>query len=173
MSAKAAGRLDRLSVVEGQHVAEGKIIAALDDSNARAALALAEAQRKSARASVRKVDVALANARRELARTESLAAGGFVSGAQAEAARRAVDSATAQRDTALRNEDVSLRAIDVRAPVARRHDGARAVLRRRHRAQRGAGRDRLADQWRWSSASRCCPARVPCARCRNGSATRA
>jgi RND family efflux transporter MFP subunit len=128
ISAKIAGRLDRLMITEGQHVDAGQVIAGLDDSNARATLAAAQAQLESSQALARQGALALEHAQREAARTESLAADRFVSQAQVDKARDAVAVAAAELETARRNVEVARRTADearlgvddtvVRAPFA-------------------------------------------------------
>ena len=128
ISAKIAGRLDRLLINEGQHVDAGQVIANLDDSNARASLAGATAQLESSQALEKQSALALEHARREMARSEALAADRFVSQAQVDKARDAVAVAAAELETAQRNVDVSRRNADaarlgvedtvVRAPFA-------------------------------------------------------
>jgi RND family efflux transporter MFP subunit len=128
ISAKIAGRLDRLLINEGQHVDAGQVIANLDDSNALAALAAAKAQLESSQALEKQSALALEHAGREAARSEALAADHFVSQAQVDKERDAVAVAAAELATAHSNVEVARRNADqarlgvedtvVRAPFA-------------------------------------------------------
>ncbi|HEX7080803.1 MAG TPA: efflux RND transporter periplasmic adaptor subunit [Gammaproteobacteria bacterium] len=62
VSSKITGRVVELLIEEGQHVEEGEIIARLDDTNRRAELAQALAQRDQARANLDAARVAFENA---------------------------------------------------------------------------------------------------------------
>jgi RND family efflux transporter MFP subunit len=62
VSAKLTGRVVEVLIEEGQAVEEGQIIARLDDSTARAALARAQAERAHAAADLEAARVALADA---------------------------------------------------------------------------------------------------------------
>lgn len=59
VSSKITGRVVELSIEEGRRVEEGEIIARLEDTNQRAALAQALAQRDQARANLEAARVAL------------------------------------------------------------------------------------------------------------------
>ena len=63
VSSKITGRVVEVDVEEGMNVQEGQVLARLDDSTARAALALAEAQADAARRSLRENEVRLEQAR--------------------------------------------------------------------------------------------------------------
>jgi len=128
ISAKIAGRLDRLLINEGQHVDAGQIIANLDDSNALATLASATAQLESSQTLEKQSALTLAQSGREAARSDALAADHFVSQAQVDKERDAVAVAAAELATANSNVEVSRRNVDaarlgvedtvVRAPFA-------------------------------------------------------
>src|SRR3954447_5145690 len=64
VSAKITGKITEVNVEEGMAVKEGQVLARLDDTNARAALALAEAQAEAARRVVRENEVRHDDARR-------------------------------------------------------------------------------------------------------------
>jgi RND family efflux transporter MFP subunit len=101
VSSKVTGKVVEVNVEEGMEVREGQVLARLDDSSARAALALAEAQAEAARRAVLENEVQLAKAR------------GLATPADLDAARAAVDS-TAARIEALRQQvTVAERQVDV------------------------------------------------------------
>ena len=128
VSAKVAGKVARVMIEEGQHVAAGQVIAELDDSNARAALGQAAAQAAAAQASVRVAQVALADAAPKYRRSQTLHASGWLSQQDLEAAQAQFDSAREnlalsqrQAATAAATVEVYRRSEDdtiVRAPFA-------------------------------------------------------
>ena len=63
VSSKITGKVVEVNVEEGMAVKEGQVLARLDDSTARAALALAEAQAEAARHGVQENEAHLAQAR--------------------------------------------------------------------------------------------------------------
>lgn len=112
VSAKITGKLQELYIEEGQKVAEGEIMARLDDSNARAALQEAQARLAAARA-------AAENIQPIYARNKKQAAEGFISAealetskADYDAQQYALQIAQANLVTAQRNLDDTV----VRAP---------------------------------------------------------
>lgn len=128
ISAKAAGRLDRLYVSEGQRVGAGQLLATLDESTARAQLNQSIAQSHSAQKDVTTEQVAVDNARRELERKKALAAARFVSAADVENAENALAGAQARLAASQAAVEVTRRAVElarvgiedltVRAPFA-------------------------------------------------------
>src|SRR5258706_607619 len=72
VSSKITGKVIEVNVEEGMAVHEGQVLARLDDSNGRAALALAEAQAEAARRSFQESEVRLAEARITLGRRVQL-----------------------------------------------------------------------------------------------------
>ncbi len=118
VSAPVAGRLSRLTLREGDGVAQGEVVAQLwpaaplllDErrlQEQREQVLAAEAALLRAQAGVRKAEVALAQAEADLARNESLAARGFLSATQVENARLNVQLRGRERDAARQDEDVS------------------------------------------------------------------
>jgi RND family efflux transporter MFP subunit len=103
VSAKITGKVVEVNVEEGMAVREGQILARLDDSTMRAALALAEAQTEAARRAVRENEVRLEEARINLDRLSKLAKIGVSTVAELDAARANYDS-TAARIEALRQQ---------------------------------------------------------------------
>ena len=115
IGATVTGRVAAVPVKEGDTVAAGAVLVRLEDDEARAALAQAEAalqqaqarrdsqrvvQRPAADAALDQANATLATAERDLARSKELVAQGFVSAARIDEAQRAVDIARAQRDSA-------------------------------------------------------------------------
>lgn len=115
IGATVTGRVAAVPVKEGDAVAAGATLVQLEDDEARAALAQAEAslrqalarrdsqqavQRPAADAALAQAETTLATAERDLERARGLVAQGFVSAARIDEAQRAVDIARAQRDSA-------------------------------------------------------------------------
>ena len=63
VSSKITGKVTEVNVEEGRNVAEGQVLARLDDSAPRASLALAQAQAEAARRQLEENQVRLAQAR--------------------------------------------------------------------------------------------------------------
>ena len=78
VSSKIAGRLIEVQVEEGLPVTEGQVLARLDDSQHRAALALAESRLDAARRGIDRTESQLELARLTLDRTRRLAEAGVV-----------------------------------------------------------------------------------------------
>src|SRR5581483_9174683 len=93
VSAKVTGKVERVLIQEGQHVASGQVIATLDDSNTRAALDQAAAQARSADANIRVAQVTLAEETPKYARSRSLHGGGWLSDQDLETAQGTFDAA--------------------------------------------------------------------------------
>ena len=70
VSSKITGKVVEVNVEEGMAVTQGQVLARLDDSTPRAALALAVAQAESARKAVTENEVRLAQARLTLRRVD-------------------------------------------------------------------------------------------------------
>ncbi len=96
VSSKVTGKVIEVNVEEGMAVREGQVLARLDDSTARAALALVEAQAEAARGNMRESEVRLAEARVTLARFEQLVKDGIGTRADVDRARAEVDSLVAR-----------------------------------------------------------------------------
>lgn len=103
VSSKVTGKVVEVNVEEGMAVREGQVLARLDDSTMRAALALAEAQLDAARRAVPEVEVRLEEARLVRARRDRLAKDGLVTAAEIDTANAEVDALTA-RIAALREQ---------------------------------------------------------------------
>jgi RND family efflux transporter MFP subunit len=94
-------------------VREGQILARLDDSTMRAALALAEAQAEAARRAVRENEVRLDEARINLDRLSKLAKIGVSTVAELDAARANFDSTAARIDALKQQTAVAERQVEV------------------------------------------------------------
>ncbi len=92
IAAKITARVNDILAEEGMQVEPGQILARLDDSDARARLASAKADREATAATLGDLRVNLANAERELARQEELFKRGLVAEQARDLARTAVDS---------------------------------------------------------------------------------
>jgi RND family efflux transporter MFP subunit len=114
VAAKITGRLDQVLVEEGMRVEAGQVLATLDDTDMRVRLASAQADRDATQASLADLEVNLANAERELARTEQLRAEGIATAQSLDLARTTVASLRA-RIASVREQ---VRAADARIQVA-------------------------------------------------------
>lgn len=128
VASKVTGRVVEVSLEEGQRVERGQIIARLDDSNARAALAQSEAQAKQAEAVMTSAQTAYEDALPIFERNQRQKAAAVISAqsfdqahAQIDAAKsellvaqRALDTARAGRSIAERNLDDTI----IRAPFS-------------------------------------------------------
>jgi len=112
VAAKISGRMDYLGVHEGSTVKKGEVIARLESGDQQAAL-------NSARANVGQIEAQLGQARRDLTRSESLAAQKVLSDADLENARTKVQVLEAQLNAAhavFEQAEVDLENTRVRAP---------------------------------------------------------
>ena len=92
---------------------EGQLLARLDDSNAKAALMLVEAQAEAARRAAAESEVRLAEARLTLGRRLKLVADRVVSQAEVDQAQAEVDSLTARIAATRQQVQVAERQVDV------------------------------------------------------------
>jgi RND family efflux transporter MFP subunit len=113
VASKITGKMVELDIEEGDRVQEGQVIARLDDSNVRAALAAAHAQLDFAKAGLAETEVNLANARRDFERQTSLVKGHFVSQAALDNSKTSMDGLTAQLATQRSNIEVAQRNVEV------------------------------------------------------------
>ena len=128
VSAQITGTLTKVMIEEGEHVDLGQVLALLEDTAQRAALAQANAQLRSARAQLVQFDFQLGQAKRDLKRAEDLVGRKLVSEQAVEVARTLVDTQTAQVDTqkkqvelaqaGVQGAQVQLDYCTVRAPFA-------------------------------------------------------
>ena len=91
VSAKITGKVIEVLIEEGQQVKEGAILARLDDTEAKAQLALSQAQLVAARSQLAEIQAQLVQAERDYSRTEELARRNLIS-------PQSLDAALAQRD---------------------------------------------------------------------------
>lgn len=96
VSSKITGKVIQVAVEEGQAVTEGQVLARLDDSTPRAALALAEAQAEAARRALRENEVRLQQARVNEQRFAQLLKERIVSQSQLDDAKAEADSLEAR-----------------------------------------------------------------------------
>jgi RND family efflux transporter MFP subunit len=92
VSSKITGKVVEVNVEEGRRVTKGQVLARLDDSTPRAALALAQAQAEAARRALRENEVRLAQAQLNQRRTAQLLQQRIASQSQ-------LDDATAESDS--------------------------------------------------------------------------
>jgi RND family efflux transporter MFP subunit len=96
VSSKITGRVVEVNVEEGRRVLQGQVLARLDDSTPRAALALAQAQAEAARRALRENEVRLAQAQLNQRRTAQLLQERIASQAQLDDAKAETDSIEAR-----------------------------------------------------------------------------
>jgi multidrug efflux pump subunit AcrA (membrane-fusion protein) len=96
VSAQITGTMTELKIEEGVRVEAGQVIALLDDTAQKAALAQAQAQMRAAQAQRAQAQAQLAQNRRDLSRADDLVKRKLVSVQSAELARTQVDSQLAQ-----------------------------------------------------------------------------
>ncbi len=113
VAAKITGKVIEVDTDEGMHVKEGQIIARLDCSESDAALASAKADRIATEASIHDLEVNLANADRELKRTQQLADAGVSTPQALDAARTLADSYRARISLTKEQVGAADRKIDV------------------------------------------------------------
>jgi RND family efflux transporter MFP subunit len=113
VSAKITGKVVEVNVEEGMAVRQGQILARLDDSTMRAALALAEAQAEAARRAVRENEVRLDEARINLDRLSKLSKIGVSTVAELDAARANFDSTAARIEALKQQTAVAERQVEV------------------------------------------------------------
>jgi RND family efflux transporter MFP subunit len=92
VSSKITGKVVEVNVEEGMAVKEGQVLARLDDSTYRAALALQDALAQAARQAVQENEVRLAEAKITLGRMTALVKDGVVGQAELDTAKAQVDS---------------------------------------------------------------------------------
>ncbi|HEX7126580.1 MAG TPA: efflux RND transporter periplasmic adaptor subunit [Thermodesulfobacteriota bacterium] len=114
VAAKITARVNEILAEEGMHVEAGQVLARLDDSDARARLLSARADRDATAATLGELRVNLANAERGLARMDELWKAGFVAEQARDQAATAVEALKAR--IALAREQVD--AAEARVRVA-------------------------------------------------------
>ncbi|MBS0557109.1 MAG: efflux RND transporter periplasmic adaptor subunit [Proteobacteria bacterium] len=128
VSTQITGTLTEVLIEEGEHVAKDQVLAQLDDTAQKAALAQARAQQQAAVATLAQYQAQLAQARRDLTRAQDLVGRHLVSQQSLEDAQTQVASLTAQldaqrkqielADAGVKSAQVQLDYCTVRAPFA-------------------------------------------------------
>ena len=113
VSSKITGKVVEVNVEEGMVVKEGQVLARLDDSTARAALALAEAQAEAARRVLAENEVRLAEARMTLGRRTQLLKEGIATQADLDQAKAEVDAIDARLAALRQQVRVAERQVDL------------------------------------------------------------
>jgi len=107
VSAQITGTMTEVLIEEGDHVKAGQVLARLDDTSQRAALAQAEAQFHSAQALLVQFQAQLAQDQRDVRRAEDLVQRKLVSEQAVEQARTLVDTQSAQLEQQRKQIDVA------------------------------------------------------------------
>jgi HlyD family secretion protein len=128
VAAKVPGRIAELFVVEGQHVEKGAVVARLEDTDQRSALAVARARGAAAQARAQTARANLAEIQVTLAREQQLLSTGVSPKATVEdlnarveslrAAVRAADADTAASTADIKSIEVSLQNYLVVTPIS-------------------------------------------------------
>jgi RND family efflux transporter MFP subunit len=113
VSAQITGTLIEVLIEEGDHVKVGQVLARLDDTQQKAALAQADAQLQSARALLVQYQSQFAQSQRDLKRAEDLVQRKLVSEQAVEQAHTLVDTGSAQLESQRRQ--IELAAANVRS----------------------------------------------------------
>jgi RND family efflux transporter MFP subunit len=113
VSSKITGKVVEVNVEEGLAVTEGQVLARLDDSSIKAALALSEAQLEAARRTVIENEVRRDQARVTLTRNQDLLKAGVATQADIDAAKADLDSYQARIGLAQQQVNVATRQVDV------------------------------------------------------------
>ncbi|TNF80835.1 MAG: efflux RND transporter periplasmic adaptor subunit [Acidobacteria bacterium] len=113
VSSKITGKVVEVLIEEGMVVAEGQVLARLDDSNVTVSLRLAEAQLESAESSLAETDVLLTEARLNQRRIENLGDQGISSDAELDRARAEADSLAARLERQREEVEVAARQVAV------------------------------------------------------------
>jgi RND family efflux transporter MFP subunit len=115
VSSKFTGKVMEVLIEEGMVVEADQVLARLDDSNIVTSFALAEAQLKSARSSLRETGALLTEARANLKRTQNLLERGLSSEAEMDSARAGAESLQAQFERKQADIGVAERQLDIYA----------------------------------------------------------
>lgn len=107
VSAQITGTLTRVMIEEGEKVEMGQVLALLEDTAQKAALAQADAQQRAAQALLGQVNAQLAQSRRDLKRAEDLVGRKLVSEQAVETARTQVQMQSAQVESQRRQVELA------------------------------------------------------------------
>ena len=113
VSAKITGKVKEVLIEEGMKVEAGQVMARLDDTDARAQLALSQAQSTAAEAQLADWQAQVAQAERDLRRQQELVTKKLTPEATLEAARLQVATLKARLATQMRQVDVAKRSQDL------------------------------------------------------------
>lgn len=113
VSAKVTGQVTEVLIEEGQQVRAGEVLARLDDTDAKAQFALAQARLDAARAQLAGLRQLLAQARRDDARQQDLLTRKLTSEQAADDARTLVETRNAALVTQQREVEVAKRGVEV------------------------------------------------------------
>jgi len=113
VSSKVTGKVMDVLIEEGHPVRAGQVLAHLDDSQARAALALAEAQLAASKKSMAEDDAKLAQAETTLRRREALLKDQVVGKAEVDDAQSVVDSTRARIEFSRQQIGVAERQVEL------------------------------------------------------------
>lgn len=113
VSSKFTGQVAEVMIEEGMVVEEGQVLARLDSSNIDTSYRLAEAQVEAARSALKSTQVLLDEARRNLARQQTLVEKKLVSATDLDRSKAAADSLAAQLDRERADVEVASRQLDV------------------------------------------------------------
>jgi RND family efflux transporter MFP subunit len=113
VSSKVTGKVIEVNVEEGMAVKQGQVLARLDDSTSRAALALATAQAQSARKALKESEVHLVQARLTLRRLTDLRRENVVSEAEVDLGRTDADQTEARIDALREQINVAERQVEL------------------------------------------------------------
>jgi RND family efflux transporter MFP subunit len=113
VSSKITGRVVEVNVEEGMAVRAGQVLARLDDSTAKAALALAEAQARSRQQALRELEVRLEEAQRTQRRRAQLVEAGATAQADLDQIDAEVDALRARIDAAGSEVTVAERQVEL------------------------------------------------------------
>ncbi len=114
VSSKVTGKIVEVRVEEGMVIAEGQLLARLDDASQTRLLALAEAELNSAESSLTEIEVRIREAKLHLDRVASLVANEVASPADLDAAAAAHDALEARLAAGRDQVTVAERAVAVR-----------------------------------------------------------
>ena len=124
VSARVTGRITEVLVEEGMPVRQGQVLARLDDSNARAALDLAEAQLAAARSNLDEIVVRVREAETNHDRAGRLAAAGVIAAADLDTIGTEVNAliarlGAANSAVAVAEKQVAQRRVDLADTIVR------------------------------------------------------
>ncbi|HET7924036.1 MAG TPA: biotin/lipoyl-binding protein, partial [Rhodanobacteraceae bacterium] len=107
VSAQITGTLTKVMIEEGEHVEAGQVLALLEDTAQKAALAQAQAQQRAAQAQLGQFSAQLAQSRRDLKRAQDLVGRKLVSEQAVETAQTQVEMQAAQVESQRKQVDLA------------------------------------------------------------------